>query len=117
MEVKDCRTKKQKFTDFVEKTKRGVKEKAVKVGYWMVDNKEFVAVAAPAIVGLTRFAWKKTRLKEEKNLKTKFVYDRSGGSYWELRRPLSTRERLELDRRRKHGESTGDILSSMRVLK
>lgn len=117
MEVKDCRTRKQKVADFMERTKEKTKDKAVKVGYWMVDNKEFVAIAAPAIFGITRFACKKANLREERRLKTKFVYDRSGGFYWELRRPLTTRERREFDRRRSYGERTGDILADMRVLK
>lgn len=113
MEEKDFRTKKQKWADFKSK----VKEKAVKAGYWVVDNKEFVAVAAPMVLGLSRFAWKNSRLKEEKRLKTKFVYDRSGGFYWELRRPMTTRERREFDRRKAYGERTGNILADMRVLK
>lgn len=117
MEVKDCRTRKQKFADFVEKTKKKTKENVIKVGYWMVDNKEIVAVLVPGIVGLTRFALKNKRFKDEKDLKTKYVYDRSGGFYWELKKPLTTNQRLELDRRRKCGERTANILADMKVLK
>lgn len=64
-----------------------------------------------------RFAGKRVNLAKEQQLKDMYIYDRSHGHYWELRRKLSTRELLEIDRRKDKGESLVDILESMRVLK
>lgn len=117
METVDCRTTKQKFKDYVTKKKDEAKERAKRIGHWMMNNPEIVAGIGTATLGLSRFAIKKSRAKEEKELKNNYVYDRSGGFYWRLRRPLTTNEMLELDRRRSNGERTADILASMRVLK
>lgn len=106
-------------------TKEELKSKIKAVEYksknWYYKNKSWVAPAVS--VGLTvtpfivRFVTKRTNLMKEQNLKDKYIYDRSHGHYWELRRKLSTRELLEIDRRKDKGESLVDILESMRVLK
>ena len=54
---------------------------------------------------------------EEKYLKTRFIYDRSRGCYYELRKQLTNAQLLEIDRRKLNGETLGTILESMRVLK
>lgn len=106
-------------------TKEELKNKVLTTKYkaenWYHKNKSWVA---PVIsIGLTvtpfivRFATKRTNLMKEQQLKDLYIYDRSHGHYWELRRKLSTRELLEIDRRKDKGESLVDILESMRVLK
>lgn len=45
------------------------------------------------------------------------IYDRSLGRYTELKRPLKAKESLEIERRRKMGESLNSILDDMRLLK
>ena len=45
------------------------------------------------------------------------VYDRSLGYYYNLKRPMSGTEAMEFSNRKKRGESTGDILRSMNLLK
>lgn len=88
---------------------------------WYYKNRSWIAPAVS--VGLTvtpfivRFVTKRTNLVKEQNLKDKYIYDRSHGHYWELRRKLSNRELTEIDRRKDKGESLVDILESMRVLK
>lgn len=88
---------------------------------WYHKNRSWIAPAVS--VGLTvtpfivRFVTKRTNLVKEQNLKDKYIYDRSHGHYWELRRKLSNRELTEIDRRKDKGESLVDILESMRVLK
>ena len=117
-------------------TKEELKQKA-KVWRWELDNwayrqeekakrfwnehKEEIIVLGPILVvsteKLIRSARRRQNLKEEKYLKENYVYDRSRGCYIELRRKLTNRELLELDRRRRNGESLIEILSSMRVTK
>lgn len=106
-------------------TKEELKNKLFAIKYkgenWYYKNKSWVAPAVS--VGLTatpfivRFVTKRTNLVKEQNLKDKYIYDRSHGHYWELRRKLSTRELMEIDRRKDKGESLVDILESMRILK
>lgn len=67
-------------------------------------------------VGLARRADRKKDLREQQRLKEEYIYDRSLGSYWKTRRKLSNSEKLEIDRRRRQGESLGEILRSMRLL-
>lgn len=56
-------------------------------------------------------------LNKEKKLKDNYVYDRSLGHYWELDHKLSTKDWVEIDKRRSSGERMGDILVDMDVLK
>lgn len=88
---------------------------------WYYKNKSWVGPAMSVCLTATpfiiRFATKQTNLAKEQKLKDKYIYDRSHGHYWELRRKLSNRELTEIDRRKDKGESLVDILESMRVLK
>ena len=88
---------------------------------WVVDNKEFLAIATPAAVAVTgkvvKTAVKRNNLHKEKLLKENYCYDRSLGHYWKLRRELTNDEWIEIDRRKKGGERLADILDSLRVLK
>ena len=45
------------------------------------------------------------------------VYDRSLGMYFPLKRKMTPRECMDFEQRKKRGESTGDILRSMNLLK
>lgn len=117
-------------------TKEELKQKA-KVFRWEVDNwcfrqeeklkwlwqnhKQEILVLTPVLIGTTEKVIRGVRrdknLKEERYLKENYVYDRSRGCYIELRRKLTNRELLELDRRYRNGESLIEVLSSMRVVK
>ena len=85
------------------------------------EHKEEIIVLAPIVIAsgekLIRDSKRRHNLKEEKYLKENYVYDRSRGCYIELRRKLSNRELLEIDRRKRNGESLIEILSTMRVMK
>lgn len=88
---------------------------------WVRDNKEIVIIAAPIALGVCKELMKVTvknkQLKEEQRLKDRYIYDRSNMHYYELRRDLTTREWLEIEERKRRGESLGWILNDMRVLK
>ena len=92
-----------------------------KADNWYHKNKKWIEpVFSAIIVGgplILRFTSKRANLVKEQKLKDNYIYDRSHGHYWELRRKLSTRELMEIDKRKDKGESLVDILESMRVLK
>ena len=87
---------------------------------WCKQNKELVVAAVPALIGgafeIIKIASKADAREEEKELKELYIYDRSMGHYWKLRRRLTNSEYREIERRKAEGESMGEILESMRVL-
>ena len=109
----DCCTKEQKRADMKEK----IASKLHDTANWIRYNKDFIILVAPIVVAGTKFIGKRINLRKEEMLKDLYVYDRSGGHYWRLRRSLSNKEWLEFDNRRKNGERVADILSDFRVLK
>lgn len=109
----------------------------VKVWLWSVDNwlyqkeemakwlwnnhKQEILVFGPGAIALIekliREINRGRRVKEDKYHREKTVYNRSCGSYIELRRKLTGKEKLELERRKKNGESVVQILSDMGVIR
>lgn len=88
---------------------------------WFARNKETVIALTPVIIGgittVAKVVGKRYNLHKEETLKDEYCYDRSLGHYWRLKRPLSNKEWLEIDRRKKDGERLSGILDEMRVLK
>ena len=79
-----------------------------------------MVIVPVAIGGLTKIGKSMVRsrnLRKEEHLKEEFVYDRSLGHYWALKRRLSNKEWLEIEARRKNGERLSDILADLKVLK
>lgn len=97
------------------------KEEASKIYLWCMDNKGAVAVVAPIVISsgveLIKVCVRKGNTNEQKRLKELYIYDRSSGHYFELRRKMKNSELIEFDERKKRGESVGNILRDMRVLK
>lgn len=69
-----------------------------------------------AVVEIVRRIDRKAKIRKEEDLKDRYVYDRSLGSYWHLRRKPTQKERLEIERRKNNGEKYGAILTSMKLL-
>ena len=115
--VIDFRTKDQKKAEFKER----VKEKFQNGKEWIIRNKETVITLTPIVIGglstVTKVVGKHINLRKQESVKNLYCYDRSLGHYWNLRRELTNREWLEVDRRKKNGERLADILSEMKVLK
>ena len=88
---------------------------------WFFRNKDAVITLTPVVIaGVTtvvKVVGKRVNLGKQEDIKNLYCYDRSLGHYWRLRRELSNKEWLEIDRRKKDGERLADILSDMRVLK
>lgn len=92
---------------------------------YLGEHPEFaygVALPAAAFAGratyqaIKKHNRNKRQDKQEKMKRTR-IYDRSSGNYWHLKKELTNKQWLEVNKRKKAGEKTGDILKSMKVLK
>lgn len=108
-----------------EEKKRELKEKfnsKAQAAYeWFLENKDAIVFLTPMVVGgittVAKVVGKRINLHKEQELQDLYCYDRSLGHYWRLKRELSNKEWLEIDKRKKNGERLADILADMRVLK
>lgn len=113
----DDRSTKEKIRDFATECKMKVER-----GYqWCMENPEIAVVVIPLVVktGLTlvKAVSGNMKVRKQEAVKNLYCYDRSLGHYWSLKRELTNREWLEVDKRKKAGERLADILESMKVLK
>lgn len=96
-------------------------QKSKEFKWWVYNNKETILVLAPVVVGATvkgvSALNRHIALQKEQDLKDLYVYDRSLGHYFRLRRKLTNSEWVEIDRRRVDGERLADILDELKVLK
>lgn len=85
------------------------------------ENRDYIVVIVPAAIGAGEMAFKAIergqRRKEEKDLKERYIYDRSLGAYYEMHRQPKQSEYAEIGRRKSNGESLGSILKDMRLIK
>lgn len=115
MEIEVIRETKEKKFDF-QKLKRKAETKVQYGWEWLKENKEMVIILVPIAAAAVKAVGKSRNLHKEEELKERYIYDRSLGHYWKLRRELTNKEYLEIDSRRKNGERMADILNEMRVL-
>jgi hypothetical protein len=115
MEIEVIRETKEKKFDF-QKLKRKAEMKVQYGWEWLKENKEMVIILVPIAAAAVKAVGKGRNLHKEEELKERYIYDRSLGHYWKLRRELTNKEYLEIDSRRKNGERMADILNEMRVL-
>lgn len=108
---------KQKVSNYKKNFKKGLHECAE----WIWENKEMVMFFTPAIVATVttgiKVIGKHNNLNKEKELKELYIYDRSLGHYWKLKRELTNSELVKIDKRKQQGERMADILSELKVLK
>ncbi len=105
----------------VEIGKNLVKWKASDIKYWYDEHKEEIMTLGPAAIEalaviVSTIAGSK-KVKEEKYLKDRYIYDRPNGHSYELKRKPKSKELLQLDQRRENGEMLGSILNDMNLLK
>ena len=88
---------------------------------WAKQNPEIAMLIASSGIAAAGYmgkaAVKHVNLNKQEAVKVLYCYDRSLGHYWKLRRELTNREWLEIDRRKRAGEKLADILDEMKVLK
>lgn len=113
----DRRTLKQKVKDFG----WTVRVKCRDTVDYLKNHKEVLLVVIPivgaAVGGSIKLISKAVSNHKLETIKRKYIYDPSGGFYWPTRRALTGAEKLELDERHRNGESYGQILVDMKLLK
>ena len=96
-------------------------EKANQFSDWCKMHREAILVLVPVLVSgtveLVKVVAKSRNTSEERRLKENFIYDRSNGHYYELKRQPKASEWALIDYRKGSGEYLGDILSDMKILK
>lgn len=99
-------------------------KKAMQVSNYIRQNQDMIKMVLPvAAVGLTgakrmvcSMIRKSTVKKDIQDRKTRF-YDHSLGCYWYTKRALTADELRSVQKRKRAGESYGDIFASMKLLK
>ena len=98
-----------------------VKEKYLTIKDWVVDNQQLIITVAPIVITgafkITKLLVTRSNIKKAEALKKLYVYDRSLGHYWELKRKLSNNEWVKIESRSRSGEPLAYILDSLKVLK
>lgn len=116
-EEKDCRTLKQKFSD----AGRKVKESGKKALAWVASNKEIalpvITLGLGTVYKIVRTIHVEAREQREEKSKMLTTYDRSNDTYLDLRRQLTTKEKVELDERMQLGQTKTQALYQMGLLK
>lgn len=113
---------KKTFRDKVGDFKTTCKAKWLELSCWAERNKEILIVAVPIVVSgtieMTKVVMKYQATHEEKELKERYIYDRSAGHYYETRRQPKSNEWREIDYRHNvlH-QPLGEVLADMRLLK
>ena len=101
--------------------KNSVKRKIQEAKDWCNNNKDLIIIIAPialtSIATTVRVIGKNVNLRKEERIKKLNCYDPTLGHYWKLRRELTTKEWLKVDRLRKEGVPLSEILDNMNVLK
>ena len=95
----------------------GIKKMFGTIVNWVMENKEFVVMATPVVVGVTAKATKVWMAHREDVNRERRVYDPRLGRYSKMRRKLTNAEWREVDQRYAGGESYRSILDDMGVLK
>lgn len=112
---------KKTFKEWFDEKQKWAKLKLVCAAEWCKDHKEAIIVFGPVIMGgiveIAKISSRRHTVNEEKALKERYVYDRSGGHYFELKRQPKSSEWLQIEQRKMNGETLGAILSDMRLLK
>ena len=105
----------------IQDLKYSVKSKIDSGMDWVINNKDILVVLVPVIVSgvttVTKVVVKRVNLRKQENIKNLYCYDRSLGHYWKLRRELTNKEWVEIDKRKRNGERLADILDEFKVLK
>lgn len=105
----------------VEQAKLKVRNAIFKAEKWVEQNPEKAAIIASGTVAVAQYvgkaAIKEYQSNKEANQLKLRCYDPSKGHYYYLKRELSNKEWLMIDKRRDAGEKLPDILEDMRVLK
>lgn len=91
-----------------------------KTKQWLSDHKGDIVYGcyiAACITAVIAPVIRKSRRNSLEAKREKQIYDPSMGFYWETKRTLTNNQKLMVEQRRRSGESLGNILRDMGVLK
>lgn len=95
------------------------REKARKVGTWVIENPQATVSIVSSIALLLRASQSLVvshRLHSEHRRVDYTYYDRRSGHRWQLRRKLTNGDRAVIDRRKNRGDDMYDILADLGVI-
>lgn len=111
---------KDKIKEKIEDGRTWLDVKAWQAREWAKENPEQAATVICTAIGagvlMTKGMIKSARLHKEAVLKERYIYDRSLGKYWRLRRVPTQTEQLKIARLKKEGLGYAEILTSMKLL-
>lgn len=94
--------------------------KAYEAGQWAKEHPSeaatIVCTAIGAIGIIIRRSGHNAKIRREQRLKDRYVYDRSLGRYWMLKRRPTQSEQLAIESMKKQGLGYGDILTRLKLL-
>lgn len=112
---------KKTLKEWFEEKSDWAKWKAQAAVDWCKEHKEAIIVFGPVIMGgiieIAKISTKRHTVNEEKALKERYIYDRSTGHYYEMKRKPKSSEWLQIEQRKQNGETLGSILNDMKLLK
>ena len=91
-----------------------------KVSQWVTSHKDeiiqgcYVAICVGAAVAPIISKSRKVYLERRRD---RMIYDPSMGFYWELKRTLTSNQKLMIEQRHRQGESYGKILKDLNLLR
>lgn len=113
--IKECLSNKK------EAMKQKVDDKAQQCKMFIETHKEDIITIAPVVMvgasAAVKMTYQYVMKKQDQICKDLYVYDRSLGHYWRLRRKLRKDEWLYIEKRKQAGESLGSILADLKVLR
>lgn len=101
----------------INECKTEIKRKVSNACQWINNNKETLSVVVPVVCLVMKNGTTLIKLKQERDLKEKTIYDRSLGKYLKLKRPLKNADMKAILARRDNGEKLSNILMDMNLLK
>ena len=120
METVDTRTFRQKIHDFVTRGKEKATESYDNVKRVVSENPDkafFVAcISIPGILKMINSLIRKRMLDKESRYDECNIYDPRTGTHYYTKRPLSNRQKLNLEAEYKAGRSKGDVLKEWHML-
>ena len=93
---------------------------AYKAGLWAKEHPSEAATIACTAIGVVGIVIRRSshnaKIRKEQRLKDRYVYDRSLGRYWLLKRKPSQSEQLAIESMKKQGLGYGDIFTKLKLL-
>lgn len=113
--------------DILGKIKDKAENARVKADVWWWQCKEWakanpeqaeliVATAIGAVGVIIKRSFSMAKVHREQRAKDLYIYDRSLGRYWTLRRKLTKSEQIAIEQMKKAGMGYGEILTRLKLL-